>query len=146
MQKTTRTSRTPAVSFSQVLKASLERDGQDTVPRYCTRCRAYRPLHIRRSIENIPAVLMLNAAVNSPETKQLWATPGWLPEEIGIVSDRGQIFCYEGKDLETHLQRGKHDITVYSLIGFAADIEAGPHQKSHLVSLINGKGFVQQTV
>lgn len=82
---------------------------------------------------------MLNAAIVSHEAKQLWATPGWLPEEIGIIIDQsGQFFCYQGKDLETHLQRGMHNITVYSLIGFAADIEGGPHQKSHLVSLING--------
>lgn len=82
---------------------------------------------------------MLNAAVISQEARQLWAAPGWLPEEIGIIIDQGQFFCYEGKDLETHLQRGMHNITVYSLIGFAADIEGSSHQKSHLVSLINGK-------
>lgn len=102
-------------------------------------CRAYRPLQVRRTIHSVPPVLMLNAASISPEARQLWATPGWLPEEIGIIIDQGQFFCYEGKDLETHLQRGIHTITVYSLIGFAAEIEGHPGKKNHLVSLINGK-------
>jgi PAB-dependent poly(A)-specific ribonuclease subunit 2 len=85
---------------------------------------------------------MLNAAINSPEAKQIWATPGWLPEEIGIVIDReGQFFCFEGADLRLHLARGLHPIKVYSLVGVAADIDSGQHQKSHLVSLINGMKF-----
>jgi PAB-dependent poly(A)-specific ribonuclease subunit 2 len=82
---------------------------------------------------------MLNAVINSPEAKQFWATPGWLPEEIGVITDRGEFFCYEGEDLRHHLLRGAHNITVYSLIGLAAEIESGQHQKSHLVSLVNGK-------
>jgi PAB-dependent poly(A)-specific ribonuclease subunit 2 len=84
---------------------------------------------------------MLNAMINSPEAKQFWTTPGWLPEEIGVITDRGEFFCYEGEDLRHHLQRGAHSITVYSLIGLAAEIESGQHQKSHLVSLVNGKSY-----
>lgn len=82
---------------------------------------------------------MLNAAVNSPEAKQFWGTSGWLPEEIGIIIDQGQFFCYEGEDLKLHMQRGIHDMTVYSLVGFAADIDSGQHQRPHLVSFIDGK-------
>lgn len=82
---------------------------------------------------------MLNAAVNSPEAKQFWATPGWLPEEIGIIIDQGQFFCYQGDDLKLHIQRGMHSITVYTLVGFAAEITSSQNQKAHLVSLINGK-------
>lgn len=102
-------------------------------------CGRYRPLQVRRTIHDVPPALLLNAAINSNEARQLWATPGWLPEEIGIIIDSGQFFCYQGKDLKTHLERGMHNIKVYSLIGFAADIDCGPYQKSHLVSLINGK-------
>jgi len=82
---------------------------------------------------------MLNAAVNSPEAKQFWAVPGWLPEEIGIIIDQGQFFCYQGDDLKLHIQRGMHNITVYSLVGVAAEIMSGINQKAHLVSLVNGK-------
>ena len=82
---------------------------------------------------------MLNAAITTADAKQYWATPGWLPEEIGVIVDQGQFFCYQGEDLKLHLQRGIHSITIYSLIGLAADIDSGQHQKSHLVSLVNGE-------
>jgi PAB-dependent poly(A)-specific ribonuclease subunit 2 len=82
---------------------------------------------------------MLNAAITTNDAKQFWATPGWLPEEIGVIVDQGQFFCFQGEDLNHHLQRGAHNIRVYSLMGLAADIDSGQHQKSHLVSLVNGK-------
>ncbi len=81
---------------------------------------------------------MINAAINTPDAKQLWATPGWLPEKIGVIVDGGQFFCFEGEDLQLHLQRNMHNITVYELVGMVADIDSGENQKSHLVSLING--------
>jgi PAB-dependent poly(A)-specific ribonuclease subunit 2 len=87
----------------------------------------------------VPAVLMLNTAINNPEHRARWATPGWLPEEIGIIVEQGQFFCYEGEDLKLHLQRGIHDITVYSLIGMAINIDGGQTQKPHLVAMINSK-------
>jgi hypothetical protein len=75
----------------------------------------------------------------------LWSTPGWLPEEIGIIVERGQFYCYEGEDLKLHIQRGFHNITVYSLIGMAVNIESGSAQKSHLVSMINGRSSQAHT-
>lgn len=87
----------------------------------------------------IPPVLMLNTAITNQEHKMLWATPGWLPEEIGIIIEQGQLFCYEGEDLKLHLQRGMHNITVYSLIGMAVNIDGGQAHKPHLVSVVNGK-------
>lgn len=87
----------------------------------------------------MPDVFLINAAVNRAEASQFWATPGWLPEEIGMLVEEGQLFCYEGEDLKLHLQRGQHRMTVYELVGVVADINSGEHQASHLVSLINGK-------
>ena len=132
-----RNARTPKLSFSQILKSSVERE--TTSRGWCSRCQRYQSLATRKTIHSVPAVLMLNAAINSPEAKQFWSTPGWLPHEIGVIVDQGQFFCYEGEDLKLHLQRGIHNINVYSLIGVAADIDSGHHQKSHLVSLVNGK-------
>ena len=82
---------------------------------------------------------MINAAIHSPDHRQLWATPGWLPQEIGIIVVNGQFYCYEGQDLKLHVQRGVYDIMVYELVGVVADINSGENQKSHLVSMINGK-------
>jgi PAB-dependent poly(A)-specific ribonuclease subunit 2 len=86
---------------------------------------------------------MLNAAITSPEAKQFWSTPGWLPEEIGLIVDQGQFFCFQGDDLKLHLQRGFHRMMVYSLVGLVADIDSGQHQKTHLVSLVNGMSYIR---
>lgn len=130
-----RNARVPKVSFSQVLKSSVERE--TTSRGWCSRCQRYQSLATRKTIHNVPPVLIINAQIATPEAKQLWGTPGWLPDEIGIIIEQGQFFCYEGEDLVLHLQRGIHNITVYSLIGLAADVDSGQHQKSHLVSLVN---------
>ena len=129
----------PKLSFSQILKLSIERETSQRG--WCNRCQKYQSLINRKAIHSAPAVLMLNAAANSPEAKQFWSIPGWLPAEIGIIIDQEKLFCYEGEDLKLHLNRGTHKISVYSLIGFAADIDSGQHQKSHLVSIINGKNY-----
>ena len=123
-------------TFSQILKASVER--QDQTRGWCDRCKRYQQLSTRKTIQSVPAVLMINAAIHSPEAKHLWLTPNWLPREIGIIVDQGQFFCYEGQDLMLHVQRGVHNIMVYELIGVVADINSGEHEKPHLVSMING--------
>lgn len=82
---------------------------------------------------------MLNTAITNQDHRMLWSNPGWLPEEIGIIVDQGQFYCYEGEDLKLHLQRGMHNIVVYSLIGMAITIENGPTQKPHLVAMVDGK-------
>ena len=123
-------------SFSQILKSSVER--QDQTRGWCDRCKRYQQLSTRKTIQSVPKVMMINAAIHSMDHKQLWSTPGWLPQEIGVIVTGGQFYCYEGQDLKLHLQRGVYDITVYELVGVVADINSGENQKSHLVSLING--------
>lgn len=121
--------------FSQILKASVE--SHDQQRGWCPKCNAYRALSARRVVQNLPAVLMLNAAIHTSDSKQLWSTNGFLPREIGIIVNDGQIYCYEGQDLKLHLQRRMYDITVYELVGVVADINSGEHQKPHLVATID---------
>ncbi|KAM5375702.1 hypothetical protein ACJZ2D_005885 [Fusarium nematophilum] len=130
-----RNAKLPRTTFSQVLKNSVERE--TTSKGWCSRCQRYQTIATRKSIHSIPALLMLNTAITNQDHRTLWSTPGWLPEEIGIIVEQGQFFCYEGEDLKLHLQRGIHNITVYSLIGMAINIESGQVQKSHLVSMVN---------
>ncbi|KAF2091807.1 hypothetical protein K490DRAFT_70560 [Saccharata proteae CBS 121410] len=127
--------RAPRATFSQILKASVER--QDQNRGWCDRCKRYQQLAARKTIQQVPPILMINAAIHSHDAKQLWATPDWLPEKIGIIVNQGQFFCYEGQDLEHHLRRNFYDIQVYELVGLVADINSGENQKSHLVSMIN---------
>ncbi|KAK4242788.1 ubiquitin carboxyl-terminal hydrolase-domain-containing protein [Achaetomium macrosporum] len=127
--------RATKTTFSQVLKMGVERE---TVSKgWCSRCQRYQNLQMRKTIHSVPAVLAVNAAVSTAEHRRLWSTPGWLPEEIGVIVDQGQFFCFEGEDLKLHLQRGIHNITVYSLIGMVINIESSAPQKTHLVGMIN---------
>lgn len=127
--------RIPRPTFSQILKASVER--QDQTRGWCTKCNRYQQMVQRKTIQTIPGVLMLNAAIQSHEAKLLWSIPNWLPQEIGIIVDQGQFYCFEGQDLKLHLQRGVFDIMVFELVGVVADINSGDHQKPHLVATIN---------
>ncbi|AEO64295.1 uncharacterized protein THITE_2110294 [Thermothielavioides terrestris NRRL 8126] len=127
--------RATKTTFSQVLKMGVERETSSKG--WCSRCQRYQNLQMRKTIHSVPAVLAVNAAVSTAEHRRLWATPGWLPEEIGIIVDQGQFFCFEGEDLKLHLQRGIHNITVYSLIGMVVNIESNAPQKTHLVGMIN---------
>lgn len=129
----------PKVTFSQILKSSVEREGDSKG--WCPQCQRYQPNTSRRTIGSVPDVLMLNTAIKTSEQRGLWATPGFLPEEIGVIVDHGQFFCYEGEDLALHLQRGIHNITVYSLVGMAIDIVPNPNQRSHMVGMINGESL-----
>ncbi|KAI2772765.1 PAB-dependent poly(A)-specific ribonuclease subunit PAN2 [Daldinia loculata] len=130
-----RNPRIRGTTFSQVLKMSVERE--TTNKGWCNNCHRYQTLATRKTIHRIPSVLMLTTAINNNEHRRLWATPGWLPEEIGVIVDNGQFFCFEGEDLKLHLQRGIHNIAVYSLTGLAVNIEGGQQQRSHLVAMVN---------
>lgn len=83
---------------------------------------------------------MLNADLeNNADKRELWATPGWLPIEIGLVSHEDTVLCFEGEGLRNLLRTRKHpEPTIYDLVGFVADINSGEQQKSHLVSFVNG--------
>jgi PAB-dependent poly(A)-specific ribonuclease subunit 2 len=125
-------------TFSQILKASVER--MEAMRGWCQNCRRYLQLQTRRQVEKIPPVFMINANIQTTEAKQLWSSPGFLPKEIGIITlEDGHLHCYQDQDLTLHLQRGRFPVAVYELVGFVAEINSGENEKPHLVSLINGK-------
>lgn len=128
----------PVQMFSHILKASVER--QESTRGWCTPCRGYRPMTQRRAVLNSPSVLMINANVQNSESKQLWSTPNWLPQEIGVIIGHDeQFYCYEGQDMEFHQARNRYGMQVYELVGVVADINSGENQKPHLVAMINGQ-------
>lgn len=120
--------------FSRLLKESVERFDQHRG--WCMRCQGYKAIRSRRALLKPPTVLMINAAIHTADARQLWSTPGFLPREIGIIVHDDQFYCYEGQDLQLHLQRRIYDITVYELVGIIADVTTDA-QRSHLVSMVN---------
>ncbi|KAF9875948.1 pab-dependent poly -specific ribonuclease subunit [Colletotrichum karsti] len=135
IKSTGRNQKAPKVTFSQILKSSVERE--TTSKGWCSRCQRYQNIAARKTIHSIPHVFIINTLISSPEHRRFWSTPGFLPEEIGVIVDQGQFFCYEGEDLKLHLQRGIHNISVYSLVGIALNIDPGAGQKPHLVAMAN---------
>lgn len=121
--------------FSQILKASIERHNQHRG--WCLRCNGYKGMVSHRAIHSLPASLMLNAAVNTSDAGQIWASPGFLPKEIGVIVNNGRFFCYEGKDVEHHLQRGQFNMSVYELVGVVSEVSPGDNEKSHLVAIVD---------
>ncbi|KAK5113219.1 hypothetical protein LTR62_003555 [Meristemomyces frigidus] len=122
-------------AFTRLLQDSVHRYDQQRG--YCNRCQGYKAITSRRVVHAMPAVLMINSAIHTPEARQLWATPGFLPREVGIINANSQFYCYEGQDLQLHLQRRTHAITVYELVGMVADVAAGEAQKPHMVAIID---------
>lgn len=121
--------------FSSILKATMEREVKHRG--FCNKCRRYQQLATRKSIQHLPFVLMLNAALANPAMHTLWETPGWLPTEIGIMMQNRGIYVFEGTELQTQLRNKASSIIVYELVGFVADIDTTERQQPHLVSLIN---------
>lgn len=127
--------RHPAYRFSNILRASIERETQNRG--WCNYCRRYQQVAIRKTVHRMPLVLMINAALNNPICRRLWAMPGWLPEQVGLVVDNGQIMCYEGEDLKARMQNNMPGLLIYDLVGIVSEIDIPEHQKPHLVSFIN---------
>lgn len=127
--------RNPACRFSAILRSSIERETQNRG--WCSTCRRYQQVSIRKTVQRMPMVLMLNAAVNSSMCRQLWSTPGWLPEKIGVMIEDNQIQCYEGEQLRVRQQNNFEGLVVYELVGLVAEIDIAEQQKPHLVSFID---------
>ncbi|KAJ5105410.1 hypothetical protein NUU61_002757 [Penicillium alfredii] len=127
--------RNPAFRFSNILRASIERETQNRG--WCNYCRRYQQVIMRKTIHRMPLVLMLNAALTNPICRRLWTIPGWLPEVVGILIDGGQVLCFEGEDLRFRLQNNTPGLLVYDLVGVVSEIDIPEHQKPHLVSFIN---------
>ena len=119
-----------------MLKQSVERENQTRG--WCDKCRRYNNLSTRKSIKRIPEVLFLNAtATPSLDAKQFWSNNAFLPEEIGIVMQEDQFFCYQGDELHRLIKDGQR-VELYELVGFVAEIRVEEERNTHLAALVNG--------
>lgn len=124
------------LKFSSILKTTIEREAKNRG--WCSRCRRYQQLAIRKTVRQLPFVLMINAALgNNAAMRGLWETPGWLPSEIGIIVQDRNVYCFEGSDLALHLRNKSPGLVVYELVGFVAEIDTSERHQPHLVSMVN---------
>ncbi|KAL8628273.1 hypothetical protein Q9189_006045 [Teloschistes chrysophthalmus] len=113
---------TPA--FSRILQDSF--DGENRQRMWCDRERRYQPLDRWETTQNVPAILMINTGLNKQvEARQLWSVPGWLPDRIGIVIEKGRLLCLEGEALRvSQRSRQSRPLVVYDLVGLVADVSS----------------------
>ena len=128
--------RNPMLKFSAILKASIEREGESRG--WCNTCRRYQQLSLRKFVRHLPFIMTINAALGSPLSSTLWEIPGWLPTEIGFLVQEGNVYCFEGPELEAHLRNSRgHHLLVYELVGLVAEIDVGGLDRPHLVSFVD---------
>lgn len=133
--------RQSAATFSDIVTNSLHRDSEKKG--FCNRCKKYAPISSRPEIRSVPPVLSFNTNLdNNAEGRRLWGNPDWLPTEIAVVPHGRSVSCFEGEALQDILRvKPEFENMVYELVGFVADINSGEQQKSHLVSLVNGRSI-----
>jgi PAB-dependent poly(A)-specific ribonuclease subunit 2 len=127
--------RNPIFKFSSILKATIERENKNRG--WCNKCRRYQQLSLRKTVQHLPFVMMLNAALTNSAMRVLWEAPGWLPTEIGLIVQNKSIYCFEGADLALHLRNKTANLVVYELVGCVAEIDTGERHLPHLVSMVN---------
>lgn len=119
--------------FAEVLQQSLERDVAGRG--WCSgQCQAYRPIHSRWIIQQLPDVLTLHISALKA-LPDFWSIQGWLPDTIGIVLDNGAVHCFQGVDLENVRAAHTRNLFVFRLVGMVAEIKEA--ETPHLVSLID---------
>ncbi|EFW21809.1 PAB-dependent poly(A)-specific ribonuclease subunit 2 [Coccidioides posadasii str. Silveira] len=127
--------RNQACRFSNILRSSIERETQNRG--WCSTCRRYQQVSIRKTVQRMPLVLMLNAAINNSAHRRFWSIPGWLPEKIGVMIEDNQIQCYEGEQLRIRQQNDFEGLVIYELVGIIAEIDIVEQKKPHLVSFVD---------
>ena len=94
----------------------------------------------QRSVTGIPPILVINANTDrGPAKKHFWTARGWLPREIGVTVDSGNVTCQEGEQLDRF--RDHPSTSVYELVGVVANATSGRGEqlKEHLISFIDGR-------
>ncbi|KAL9623606.1 MAG: hypothetical protein Q9160_002062 [Pyrenula sp. 1 TL-2023] len=125
-----------AFKFSNILKASLERQSQSRG--WCENCHRYQQQNfIRRNFQHLPYVLMINASLPNPKTRHIWALPNFLPPEIGILLQGDTLQILEGPDLLARQRSNTRNLVTYELVGYVAEVSGSDHDRPHLVSVIN---------
>lgn len=128
------------MTFSATAKQSIQLDTHQKG--WCDKCRRYQTQAMRKAIRKLPKILMFNTTAHEKTAnyaREHWSTPGWLPEEIGMVVTNTQLNIYQGDELMA-LKEGdqSRSLIVYELVGFVAEIKLEEERNSHMISFVNG--------
>ncbi|PUU76126.1 ubiquitin carboxyl-terminal hydrolase-domain-containing protein [Tuber borchii] len=127
----------PVQSFSSLVKQSIQ---MDTVQKgWCDKCQRYQQQAMRKLVRRLPKIMMFNATTNEKSQtyiREHWSTPGWLPDEIGVLVANGQLSVYQGEDLKIMKERCEN-LVIFDLVGFVAEIKPEEKRNTHLISFVN---------
>ena len=94
----------------------------------------------RRTVTHIANVLIINPGLDkSPKSRGTWANPDWVPRELGITLEGGNLICSEGEKLSPF--RNYRSTAIYELVGLVVDVKSAERQKHHLISFIDGSSL-----
>ena len=120
-------------SFGSILKSSIHLDG-DGQGIYCNTCRTRTPTTIRRTVQNFPSVLNINANVNDDHEWHYWGIQGWLPPRLGMSTHNGRLSIFQGKELDKKKAEERIN-TEYELCGMVLEIKTDK-EDPHLVAIV----------
>lgn len=121
----------PVASFSSILAASINREGQNRA--WCPSCHQFRFLTTQRTIGELPCYLNINAMAYTLEHWRYWSFRNWLPTKIALNHHLGKVTCFQGKDIDKKI--GTDGLHIYNLKGLVVEICF--KDESHLVSFIH---------
>ncbi|KAK9457055.1 ubiquitin carboxyl-terminal hydrolase-domain-containing protein [Dipodascopsis uninucleata] len=119
------------IDFITVLRQSLETSAHTRG--WCDKCRRYQMLSSSKRIQKLSPVLVLNTAVDSPVSRQIWSQKNFLPLkfETEIADDSLRI-----KRVSDSTEPSKKANTeLYELVGVVVEVNFGVHD-NHMVSVI----------
>ncbi|KAF9984930.1 poly(A)-specific ribonuclease, partial [Modicella reniformis] len=108
------------MSFSEIMRASLCRETHNRV--WCSQCQQYQPTTSKKSLQDLPLVLSINAAVNpkdlSPVSSGMFLDENgkgslWLPFRftIGVDDKNVQVFENEPSDATAFALNAEYELT-----------------------------------
>ncbi|KAI9313283.1 ubiquitin carboxyl-terminal hydrolase-domain-containing protein [Dichotomocladium elegans] len=86
-------------SFTSILKGSMYRENQTKA--WCVNCRQYQLMSVKKAIQSLPSVLLINSGAFKTEDTAVWRQNGPnMPKKQGATTVEGQ----ENSDIDSSMQ------------------------------------------
>ncbi|KAK9492754.1 ubiquitin carboxyl-terminal hydrolase-domain-containing protein [Lipomyces doorenjongii] len=122
-----------STNFCNILRQSLE--SKTHTRGWCgEKCRRYQMLTTTKRVQSLAPVLVLNAAINTPASRQLWNQKNFLPMKFEAdIGKDGLMIKQVPESTPAPLEGNGSEI--YELAGMVVEVNFGPAD-NHMVSLI----------
>ncbi|KAK9240841.1 ubiquitin carboxyl-terminal hydrolase-domain-containing protein [Lipomyces kononenkoae] len=119
-------------NFCNILQHSLE--SKTNTRGWCgEKCRRYQMLTTTKHVLSLAPVLVLNAAVTTPASRQLWSQKNFLPMKFQADIAKDGLTIKQVPESAVPPLEG--DCEIYELVGMVVEVNFGPAD-NHMASLI----------